>query len=195
MLNVTDQRRLTLWVAFGWCCWAATGLDHLALAAPRLARSLAVVALGGGGAGDGWLGGPIARSRADLAPGPSASDITRRPPRGPTGDRQVYLRRAERQVRRRIDFLPNLLLVSGELAVLAALAALTNRGVGTRLVRPCSWALTLAELAGFGVRAEPGDRAPQTTGRESPVVAYLRRELGQDGTGARDRRGVAAECA
>ncbi|HMB02345.1 MAG TPA: hypothetical protein VKP69_01230, partial [Isosphaeraceae bacterium] len=180
VLNVTDNRRLTLWVAFGLTLLGGVGLDHLTAArGPRagLGIALGVAAALGlvvAAAGVGRVE-PRLRARAEAHYARAAAAT-------PGADPAVYRARAGRQVRRALSFYPSYLaLAAGQLLLLAALAQAVRRGaLAPRLARAGLVGLTLLDLFGFGYGLNPaiaaGDDRPA-----SPVIAYLRREVGASG--------------
>src|SRR5262249_13595259 len=135
VLNVTDNRRLTLWVAFGLSLLGGIGLDHLgamieskrwrawilAWVAGAIVLALSASALS--------RLGPQLRERAHRHYTSAASET-------PGADAAVYRERAERQVSQALHFLPRYwLLASGHALTLAALAAgLTTRRLGISAV-------------------------------------------------------------
>ncbi len=181
VLNVADNRRLTLWVAFALVLLGAIGIEQLARGAQ--ARGLGLAGSLGLAAGLGLLAlavgigrvEPQLRSRAVAHYAEAAAQT-------PGADPLEYHARAQRQVRQTISFLPRyLLLAGGQLLGLVALAWLWRRGrVGAALVRPVLLGLTLCDLFGFGVGLNPAIAAADDR-PEVPVITYLRREVGRDG--------------
>jgi hypothetical protein len=178
VLNVTDLRRLSLWVAFGLTLLGGVGLDHLATPWPRrVARwwlslgAAGVLALGLGAAAvpraEPWL-----RARAE--------GHYRHAPAGADG--LTTAARADRQVRLVLDYVPRVLaLTAAEVAALAALAVLAHRGrVPWPSARLAVLAVTAAELFATGYGLNPAiDRRD-----DRPVTALLerlRREVGASG--------------
>ncbi len=176
VLNVTDNRRLTLWVAFGLSLLGGAGLDRLgatrrgggwgrwALAWVALAGLCAIVAAGSGR----FEGRVLALARGHY-------DRTAR--ETPGADPGVYRARADRQVRDAITFLPRYYgLAAAHLAGLAGWAFLirTRRLRAPTVLRGGLFTLTLVDLFGFGVGLNPSidrqDYLPVT-----PVVEHLRR--------------------
>ncbi len=181
VLDVMDQRRLTLWVAFGVVMLGAHGLDQLAVPWPRrTSRWWVSLCLSAAAA----LGiASIAARRAE--PWISARAVkhyAKAATLNPGADPAVYQRRAERQVRQALAHLPRQLwLTAAELAALAALAALAHRGnVSWRATRGALLGLTIVELIGFGYGLNPAidvaDDRPLTA-----VLARLRETAGDSG--------------
>jgi hypothetical protein len=181
VLDVTDQRRLTLWVAFGLVLLGGIGLDHLPRRWPRgVARwsvglwvsgglALAVGALALPGA-EPWLRRRAGRHYAEAAAMAEGANAA------------VYHARAERQVRAAVSFLPAVYgLAAGELAAMAALAALLGRErVSWTSARWGLAGLTLAEVFAVGVGVNPAIE-PWEDRPESAVVARLRAVAGDGG--------------
>ena len=181
VLNVTDHRRLTLWVAFGLVLLGGAGLDHLAAPAPRHGRRR-WVALCAAASALLWLA-PVAASIAGPWLGARADAHYARAARSTDGaDPAVYRRRAARQVRQALDHLPRQFrLTAAELAALAALAALARRGaVPWPAAKGALLGLTVVELVGFGYglnpAIDPGDDRPVPA-----AVARLRQLAGRSG--------------
>ena len=195
---MTDNRRLTLWVAFALVLLGGIGLDQLARGAAREAWP----GLGSGpGRSLGWPPGwgwwlwrsASAASSRGSAPGPW--NTTPRPPRTtPGADPREYRARAERQVRQTLTFVPRYLcLAGGHLLGLVALAALWRRGrVGAGLVRPVLLGSDALRPVRLRRRPEPGDRRrgrpPRGPGDRVPPPRGRARW-----PGPRCRRGAAAE--
>ncbi|MBV8556252.1 MAG: YfhO family protein [Planctomycetaceae bacterium] len=178
VLDVTDNRRLTLWVAFGLILLGGLGIDRLAAARPRrVGARLWVVAAAGALAVSAGVGRaePRLRARAQEHYARIAAEV-------PGADPAVSRDRAERQVRSALEFVPRYLAVAaGHFVLLAVLAESWWRGrISGRAIRPMLMGLTLVDLFGFGLglnpAIDPGDDHP-----EGAVVAYLRREVGPDG--------------
>jgi hypothetical protein len=179
ILEVTDNRRLTLWIAFGVTLLAAMGLDDLGQSR-RLARGwlavwvVAAVAIGSVAASIRSFE-PTLRERS-LAHYEMAAAAT------PGADPVAYRQRAERQLRQALDFLPSYYgLVAAELAVLALCAGLARRA-RTHLcwLRPSLMLLTIFDLAVFGLGLNPAISA-ELYGYEPPVIARLRQGLPEGG--------------
>ena len=181
VLGVTDNRRLTLWVAFGLVSLGGIGLDRLAAvrrsrAWPAwgwawVAASVALLAVAGG------VGqfAPTIRAKA-------AAHYARAFERAPGADRVEYQARADLRARETLDFVPRYLaLAGGQGLVLAGLLWALRRGrVGDDLGRATLLALTMVDLIGFGFGLNPAiDRRDDRP--EVPVIAALRREVGQSG--------------
>jgi hypothetical protein len=175
VLEVTDNRRLTLWVAFGLTLLGGIGLDHLARS-PRPAPGwIALWMLGS------WSLGLLAGLAPSCEPALRARALEhyrRSAAATPGADPALYRQRAGRQVCEALDFLPRYYgLVAAELGGLAALAlALRRAGPGAVVVPAALLALTLAELGGFGFGLNPAI-PPELDGLEPPVIARLRRGL------------------
>jgi hypothetical protein len=172
VLDVTDNRRLTLWVAFGLTMLGGIGLDQLRQTR-RLWRSwiaLWIVAalLFGSMAVAIRHFEPDLRERA-IAHYYHAASST------PGADRTVYQQRAERQVRQTLEFLPRYdALVAIELGVLAALAVwLCRTPCGPFLIQPVVLGLTLWDLSVLGLGLNPAI-SHELHRFEPPVIARLR---------------------
>ena len=175
VLDVTDNRRLTLWVAFGLTLLGGIGLDHLGRTR-RLGRGwIALWVLGGAGLARRGLRRPRARAgdpgsgrrplsacgrdegigcAATIAGGPSARSVRRS---SSSRDTTAWRR-------------PSSML-------LAALALDARGAVAVPgWIRPVLLGLTLAELGLFGFGLNPAiDRRDHD--REPPVIARLREGL------------------
>jgi hypothetical protein len=174
VLDVIDQRRLTLWLAFCLPLLGGIGLDRLE--AFRIGRAWrgwislwALVALGfavAAGLVPRFESTLRARARAHYAASAERMEGE--------ADRVGLL--AERQVRAALVFVPGYLGGSaGHLAVLAALAvALSGGGVPARLGRPILFGVVLVDLAVFGVGLNPAI-APDDDRPVSPVIEYLQK--------------------
>ena len=181
VLNVIDNRRLTLWVAFGLVLLGAIGLDALGKSRRerpgRFARIL--WAVGAWGCGRPRFTSP-GSSRACAAR--ASEHYAEAAATTPGAEAAVYRERAERQVRRTLAFYPRyLMLASAHLFTLTTLAHLWRRCVvGARPLRPALLGLVLVDLFGFGFGLNPaiaaGDDRPVTA-----VIAYLRGEVGTAG--------------
>jgi hypothetical protein len=179
VLNVTDNRRLTLWIAFGLTLLGGIGLDRLAhsrrLPCGWIGAWLAAAMVFGSSA---WAIGrfePILRERS-IAHYRAAASSTE------DADPTVYRQRAERQVGEALEFIPRCHgLASGELLALAALAAsLRKRNRFHEWIQPLLLALTLAELAVVGFDLNPAiDRAVHE--KVPPMITQLRSSLPRGG--------------
>ena len=181
VLGVTDNRRLSLWVAFGLVSLGGIGLDHLSR-----------VRLGEGWMRRGWMwvgasialiaaaGGlerlaPSIRSKA-LAHYARASETT------PGADPAVYRERAERQARETLKFVPRYLgFAAVQALTLAGLLWSIRRGrISDDSGRAVLLGLTMLDLVGFGSGLNPAiDRAED---RPMPrVLEMLSRKVGRSG--------------
>ena len=191
VLDVTDNRRLTLWVSFALMLLGGIGLDQLA-ESRRLARSWIVawvsgascsaIAAGAIGSFEGRL-----RERA-LAHYRDAAAATA------GADRQAYQQRAERQVGQALSFLPR---YYGLIAVELAAAGRARLSTAAQPRRACAWirpavlGLVLVDLAGLGFGLNPAIArrvAIVRTARDRPAATGDARR----GPCARHRRGTAA---
>jgi hypothetical protein len=159
ILDVTDNRRLTLWVAFGLTMLGGIGLDQLTRS-HRLNRgwiTIWLVAAAVFGSSACALGRfePQLRERA-LAHYRSAASAT------VGADAALYAQRAKRQVKEALNFLPRSHgLAAIELFALAALACyLRTKSRCPRWIQPVMLALTLSAASRGalprGPRAGPG---------------------------------------
>lgn len=173
VIGVTDNRRMTLWVAFALTFLGAFGIERLSrgmLPSRRWAL--------------GWLGGAAALLAASLAVSMNETTIRERAERHyaqTTGDvaPEVASLRADRQIKAALDFTPWYLRVAaGELLLLAAMVEAARRSAKARRMLPLgALGVVVVELFGFGMGLNPAiDRGLQD--RESPVIARLREELG-----------------
>lgn len=175
VLNVTDNRRLSLWLAFSFPLLGGIGLDRLrggVRLGKRWSWTIALAAVGLFIAGGAIIASePALRRRAEAHYREAAE-------RKPTAAPEIYLRRADRQVGATVEFLPRYYAETGcGLLILAGLMAVARRRPGPNRWLPASiFVLTLADLGRFGVGLNPAiDREIQYF--EPPVIAYLRREL------------------
>jgi hypothetical protein len=175
VLEVTDNRRLTLWVAFGLTLLGGIGLDEVSQS-HRLARTWLGL----------WVVGGCAFAAAAVAIPMLELEFQKRATAhyrlaataSPGADRAAFERRAERQVRQAVTYLPRYHgLVAGELFLLAALAAGTRwRGLSSAWLPPALFGLTLFDLALVGFGFNPAIDCKQHR-VEPPVIARLHREL------------------
>jgi hypothetical protein len=175
VLAVTDNRRLTLWVAFGLTLLGGVGLDQIGQSY-RLARSWLVI----------WVAGAMALGCAAGAIPYIESQLRHRAighyseaaSATPSADPATYAARAERQVRRTVRFIPRYhAAVALELAALAGLAAFVRRlGRCPGPIKPAVIGLTLCDLAVLGFGLNPAiDRALHEY--VPPVITRLRTAL------------------
>jgi len=178
VLDVTDNRRLGLWVAFGLVLLGGIGLDRLGATGRGRGRggwagAWAVAAVGLLLIAGAWgpLAGPRLRARA-------IQHYARAAAEAPGADPMVYRARAERQVRQALRFVPAYCgLAAAQLLALAALATALRRGrLPLRVARGSALGLVMIDLLGFGVGLNPAID-PAEYRPESAVIAYLRREV------------------
>jgi hypothetical protein len=177
VLNVADNRRLSLWVAFGLALLGGIGLDRLVAWRPGpIGRiylgSWVLAALG-------LLAGACLVARLEPALRARALEHAAQ-----TADQQVSitstpdsLARAERQVRQSMRFVPRyFLLSSAHLLIVAIVAARLGRGgieLGT--ARSLVLVTVLCDLFAFGYGLNPAiSRADDRP--TSPVIDYLTRQ-------------------
>ena len=181
VLGVTDNRRLTLWVAFGLVALGGIGLDRLSAVRRSgawsrwgwmwVAVSVAMLAAAGGVE----RLAPSIRAKAQAHYG-KAAEAT------PGADPEVFRDRAERQARETLDFVPRYLgLAAAQALVLAALLWAVRRGrIGDDVGRSALLGLTMVDLIGFGLGLNPAiDRKDDRP--ETPVLSALHREIGRSG--------------
>ena len=172
VLDVTDNRRLTLWVGFGLTLLGGIGIDHLGETA-RLARGwIAMMMVGAIAMGSVAFAvrafEPAIRTRAYAHYGRVAVATE-------GADPTAYRERAERQVHRTLEFLPHTYgLAAAELGILAALSGFLRRVRRCPgWARPAIVAMTLFDLGVFGFGLNPAIR-PESQSFEPPVIARLR---------------------
>ena len=181
VLNVTDNRRLTLWVAFGLVALGGIGLDRLA--AVRIGS-------GWGLWGRAWVVGSLgmlaaAGSVDHLAPtirARSLSHYSLAARETPGADPDDYRDRADRRAREAIDFVPRYLAMAAAqgLGMAWLLGAIRAGRVGVNAGRAVLLGMTMVDLIGFGFGLNPAiDRLDDRP--EPPVIAALRREVGASG--------------
>jgi hypothetical protein len=191
VLSVTDNRRLTLWVAFALVLLAGMGIDQLGRwsesnktlrwAAPWLAIALLLFAMAAAVIRSGpWLE-TRAREHYRNAPATSSEDAA-----------GLRAARALRQVHSALRFLPRYYTACAlELCALAVLAVLLRRGaVPVRAAKATLLCVAIGELCGFGFGLNPAHE-PRDAQPASAVIDYLRREIGSTGRAI----GVGAELA
>ncbi|QEH37315.1 Bacterial membrane protein YfhO [Aquisphaera giovannonii] len=174
VLDVTDNRRMALWAAFGLVMLGAAGIEALAQGG-RIARwwigcwLVAAAALAIAAAAIPRAEG-IFRDRAERHALEAAE-------RG-LADGRVAQDRAGRQVAAAMRFLPRYYgLCALELAALAGIALAARRGPPRRSwPAACVLGLTLAEMAAFGLGLNPAID-PEIQRREPPAIARLRELL------------------
>jgi hypothetical protein len=171
VLDVTDNRRLTLWLSFGLTLLGGIGLDHLGRTR-HLPRAWAVLWMLGGtlllalACGIGrWE--PAIRQRAIAHYRRATAAV------GANGE--DYRTQAERQVRAALDFIPRYHGVAAVELLLLAVLARGAYGSAWRAgrVRPLLLGLTVVELGlfGFGLNPAVERRAHEY---EPDLVARLR---------------------
>ncbi|OJW15821.1 MAG: hypothetical protein BGO49_09480 [Planctomycetales bacterium 71-10] len=172
VVGVTDNRRLTLWVAFALTFLGAIGIDAMTRGA-RLSRrwSCAWAAAGIlllGGAVAAPMAAPAMRARAERHYRDAAVPA----------DPGEASRRGDRQVRAMLDFTPRYLATAGAaFLAMVATAELARRRAGVaRIAPPLLLAATLADLFAFGVGLNPAINR-EVHEFQPPVVARLREIL------------------
>jgi hypothetical protein len=175
VLNVTDNRRLGLWVAFSVSLLGGVGLDSLQegftlgkrwrwgiiLAAAALLFASAVIV-----SSESTLRRHAEAHYREAAQRESETDPT------------AYQRRADRRVRAAVEFLPRYYTdTAGGLLIMAGLMAVARFRPGPNRWLPASiLLLNLADLARFGVGLNPAiDREIQNA--VPKVIEHLKREL------------------
>lgn len=172
VLGVTDNRRLSLWVAFGLTMLGGIGLDHLGQTRRLGRRWIAAWLVAAAGLATAALAiptiEPTLRARATAHYRRSPTDA----------DGGLAAARAERQVRATVAFLPRYYsLAAAELVLLAALAfAVRGRCRGRAGVAPAVVMLSLAELFAFAMGLNPAIESDRHQA-EPPVIARLRGRL------------------
>jgi hypothetical protein len=175
VLAVTDNRRLTLWVAFGLSLLGGIGLDLVGQTI-RLPRAWLVA----------WvLGGLVLGSLACVIPAAEPQLRARAEAHyrqvalaTPGADLDTYQERASRQVRDVLSFLPRYhALVAIELIALAILASRVPASErGRSWLRLALFGLTLFDLGVLGFDLNPAIPA-EVHAREPQVIARLREGL------------------
>lgn len=178
VVDVTDNRRLALWLAFGLILLGGVGLDRLSARrcchpATRL-WTIAAILLVAASVGIGRLE-PLLRAKA-------LSHYTRTAAAIPGADLSLYRARAAQQVDLTLRFYPWYLgIAAAHLLCLVGLAELWRRGrVTLGVARSALLVLTLVDLVGFGFGLNPAiDRADDRV--RGPLIAFLEREIGSMG--------------
>ncbi len=181
VLNVTDNRRMTLWVAFALILLGAFGIESLTTEpsarpgriGPRLWLALAAVMA--------ILALNVPRAEAHLR-SRALEHYAQASTRSPSTDSEAFRLRAERQVRATLSFVPRYLgMASAQLVALAALSLSARRTwLSANALRGSLLALTLLNLFTFGVGVNPAI-ARDGYCPTSPVIEHLRREIGTRG--------------
>ena len=183
VLKVTDNRRLTLWVAFGLTMLGGLGLDRLGSFRSLQSRWWRVWGILWIVGSLGMLGasatiqhfGPAIRARAE-AHYARAAALT------PGADRAEYQARAARQTEATLRFVPRYLIFNAvEGLILAGLLAGYRAGrSGARETQAALLALTLGELGRFGCGLNPAID-PTLDRPMTPLIAELQRRIGPNG--------------
>ncbi len=174
VLDVTDNRRLTLWLAFGLTLLGGVGLDQLGQTAPARPDLVHPLVCRRHRPARAVLQHPYARAGHPAR----ATSHYQQAAEASASDRSDYNARAERQIRATLDFLPRYYgLAAAELLLLSLLALEARRsGPRGRRIRPALLGLTVAELGlfGFGLNPAIERRSHQY---EPPVITRLREGL------------------
>jgi hypothetical protein len=176
IINVADNRRLTLWVAFGLVMLAGMGLDRLADWRPTRWTI-------------GWISGWLVAASAlivtaTLVPRTEASlrgralaNQQKNIAEGSVASARMSADRVERQVHQTIHFAPRYCYwAAAHLSAIAILAtAAARRAVSPAVARTSATALVLADLVVFGYGLNPAiaraDERPTNA-----LITYLQRE-------------------
>jgi hypothetical protein len=178
VLDVADNRRLTLWVAFGLVMLGGIGLDRLsgscrgrawglAIASWAVAALVLLIASGAVARAGPWLS---ARAEAHYARAAAET---------PGADPASYRERAHRQVEQAISFLPRYLATSAAilLALVALAMAVRSNSLRPAIARGAVLALTLLDLLTFASGVNPAI-AREADRPASPVLDALRTRVG-----------------
>ena len=180
VINVTDHRRLVLWVAFSLSLLGGIGLDQWGKCGTLtrnqgwsviLLMAAALCAIGGV---------VLSQSESRLSEFARAH-YARAAARTEGADPEVYRRRAERQVEQALAFTPTILFGTAiELTALVGLASMVRRGaLRPNPAKAAVLGLTLAELFAFGFGLNPAiDRRADRPWPEA--LARLQREFGKN---------------
>ena len=181
ILNVTDNRRLSLWFAFGLVALGGVGIDQLASVrgsrgwrvwgAVWVVVSLAMLA----GAGSVERFAPVIRERA-LAHYAKMAEVT------PGADAAAYRERGERQVRVALAFVPHYLgwHAAYGLAMAGWLALVWRGTIRLEAAKVGLISLALVDLASFGIGLNPA--ISERDDRPLPrLIARLQSEVGVSG--------------
>ncbi len=164
VLDVTDNRRLSLWIAFALAMLGGIGLDRLGRT-PRLPRTWLGLWILVGGTLVVVSGGlrqfePMIRARAESHYGSLGV---------------IDASRTDRQVRAALDFLPRYYAIVGLELVILGVMAWSIRG-RTRATRQVLFVATIAEMLTFGYGLNPAiDRQIHTF--EPATIGRLREGL------------------
>jgi Bacterial membrane protein YfhO len=179
VLEVTDNRRLTVWVSFALVLLGGIGLDQL-LFSRRLARWWIAA----------WLFGAVLLGTLACGIGPfegrlkqlALAHYRERAAATAGADGLAYEARALRQVAQALRFLPRYYgLVALELIVLATLALRLRNSPGSiPWARPAVMGLVLVDLAGLGWGLNPAIDAA-IHAYEPPVISRLRQQVTTEG--------------
>ena len=183
VLKVTDNRRLTLWVAFGLTLLGGVGLDRLGAARALGSRWWTVWATV-------WVVGAVALLGGSVVIGRFAPTIRRQAEAHyaraaqltPGADPIEYQSRARRQTEATLRFVPRYLAGNAvELLILASLLAAVRSGrAGINFGRASLLGLTLLELGRFGFGLNPAID-PSLDRPLTPVIAALQARIGSTG--------------
>ncbi len=174
VLDVADNRRLTLWLGFSLVLLGGAGLDRIA--ETRLPRGW--IALWACAACALCAAAITLETQAGAISSRARDHYARAAATTPGADPEVYAARADRQTRATLVFLPRYWRAgSCGLFAMAALALAARRGFATpRAVRAALLAGTIIELFAFGFDLNPSI-SPADDRPVPPVVARLRTRL------------------
>ncbi len=174
VINVTDHRRLTLWIAFSLSLLGGVGIDHIGESLRSCVgiwwtRLWIVAAIG-------LVVGAIAvRSSSETIRRKSIEHYAAAARAAEGSDPAIYRERAERQARQATTFLPLYLAICA--AHLLVIHALQSRaGRWPRAIGVAAVGLVVGELFACGIDRNPA--IPRSQDRPmTEVIAYLRREV------------------
>ncbi len=172
VLRVTDNRRLTQWVAFGLTMLGAIGIDGLGatVGAPGRRAWIAALLVAAGA----LVAAALVLRASEPRLRSIAIDRIERSASDPGVDREAERARAVRHAHHAATFLPAYYgLAALQLAALAALAMAHGRGrIGDNGARRVLFAIAMADLFGFGLGLNPAI-APADARPTSPLIDRL----------------------
>ena len=176
VLNVTDNRRLSLWIAFGLTLLGAFGLDrlgslrrirHMKIVAPLLFVAAIPCAIAA-------LAIPLFEAKIHAK---AVEHYAQMAKETPGADPAIYRARADRQTRDTIRFVQRYYGIASVhfvgIATAIVLIRKRTRGIHSAVFQPAFIALVLVDVIGFGMGLNPA--IPPEDDRPVPaVIAFLR---------------------